>query len=230
MCINASGESTERIGCLNSPTPICFQGHPLDMYVTNEKFFDNARSNALSNQLVLSSWQLSECTKIYRFERHISDIFWEQSPQTPILRRGLGDPPVIHHKPPAWLLIAAGDCNVGSSSSCGLSCNGRCHSYERAPYLSILRSVIGSCQTNAEWYQIWFNGPELGVARLAWSKGSTVVHGRIGVTSDEWYGYYCDAANVVCCLFWLLLGRYIEATDEQFSAVHTKSAWNPSSW
>ena len=32
-----------------------------------------------------------------------------------------------------------------------LACDGRCRSYERAPCLSILRSVIGSCQANVEW-------------------------------------------------------------------------------
>jgi len=46
-----------------------------------------------------------------------------------------------------------------------ISCDGRCRSYKRAPCLSILHSVIGSCQTNVEWTcQIWFNGSEPGVA------------------------------------------------------------------
>ena len=37
-----------------------------------------------------------------------------------------------------------------SSSSCGLSGAGRCRSYERAPGLTILRSLLVSYQTNVE--------------------------------------------------------------------------------
>jgi len=49
---------------------------------------------------------------------------------------------------------ALDECNCGladkrrelsSSSSCGLSRAGRCRSYELAPCLSILRSVVGGC-------------------------------------------------------------------------------------
>jgi len=56
-----------------------------------------------------------------------------------------------------------------SSSSCGLSCDGQCHSYEHVPCLSIMRSVIGSCQTNVAWCQIWFNVLEPNMACWAWS-------------------------------------------------------------
>jgi len=41
------------------------------------------------------------------------------------------------------------------SSSCGLS-NGSCCFHEWPPYLSILCSMIGSCQTNVEWNDIIF--------------------------------------------------------------------------
>jgi len=78
--------------------------------------------------------------------------------------------------------------SCSSPSSCGLSGAGRCHSHERAPGLTILRSMIGGCQTNVlEWCQIRFNGPKTGVKQLAQlafpvpcqrdhtcSKGSTV--------------------------------------------------------
>jgi len=37
------------------------------------------------------------------------------------------------------------DLSSSSSSSCGLSRAGRCRSYELAPCLSILRSVVGGC-------------------------------------------------------------------------------------
>ena len=36
---------------------------------------------------------------------------------------------------------------------------GRCRSYELAPCLPILSSVIGSCQTNVQGRQVRFNGP-----------------------------------------------------------------------
>ena len=52
---------------------------------------------------------------------------------------------------------------LSSSSSCGLSAAGRCHSYECSPGLMILRLMIGSCPTNAGWCYIRFNGPEPGV-------------------------------------------------------------------
>jgi len=77
----------------------------------------------------------------------------------------------------AEMIQSTGDIgtNISLSSSFGLS-------YERAPYLSILQSVIGSCQTSVEWCQIWFKGSEAGVAWWAWlvvevpcSKGATLV-------------------------------------------------------
>ena len=50
-------------------------------------------------------------------------------------------------------------CYSSSLSSCGLSYGGRCRSYELAPCLPILSSVIGSCQTNVQGRQVRFNGP-----------------------------------------------------------------------
>jgi len=41
--------------------------------------------------------------------------------------------------------------SYSSSSSCGLSSNGRCRSYEPVPGLTILRSTMGGFQTNVEW-------------------------------------------------------------------------------
>ena len=55
-----------------------------------------------------------------------------------------------------------------SSSLCGLS-SGRCRFYERPPCLSILCSMIASCQTNVEWSNICFNCAEPSLTRLAWS-------------------------------------------------------------
>ena len=52
----------------------------------------------------------------------------------------------IRYASSKWKLNAASS----SSSSCGLSCGGRCCSYELAPCLPILSSVIGSCQTNVQ--------------------------------------------------------------------------------
>ena len=40
-----------------------------------------------------------------------------------------------------------------------MSYGGRCRSYELAPCLPILSSVIGSCQTNVQGRQVRFNGP-----------------------------------------------------------------------
>jgi len=57
-------------------------------------------------------------------------------------------------------------------------------SYKYAPCLSILCSVIGSCQTKAVWYQIWFYGLELGVAWLAWS--ADPVHTGPKGSNDLW--------------------------------------------
>ena len=63
--------------------------------------------------------------------------------------------------PSFWHTAANGPAlftNTSSSSSspCGLSSAGSCHSYERAPHLTILHSTIGSYQTNAEWCWIGF--------------------------------------------------------------------------
>jgi len=44
----------------------------------------------------------------------------------------------------------ASSSSSSSSSPCGLSSAGRCRSYERAPGLTILRLMIGGCQTNVE--------------------------------------------------------------------------------
>ena len=72
-----------------------------------------------------------------------------------------------------------------SSSSCGLSGAGRCYSYERAPGLMTLRSMTGGCQTNVEWCEIRFNGPEPGVTLLAqsavpvpWQKATQALRAR----------------------------------------------------
>jgi len=56
------------------------------------------------------------------------------------------------------LFVCQSFCLI-SSSSCGLSCGGRCRSCELAPCLPILSSVIGSCQTNVQGRQVRFNSP-----------------------------------------------------------------------
>jgi len=55
-----------------------------------------------------------------------------------------------------------------TSSSCGLS-NGHCRYHKRPPCLSILCSIISSCQTNAEWSDIRFNCLEPSLTRSVWS-------------------------------------------------------------
>ena len=61
---------------------------------------------------------------------------------------------------------------IRSSSSCGLS-TGYCRFHEW-PCLSILCSMIGSCQTNVKWSEIRFNCTEPSLARSAWS--AVLVH------------------------------------------------------
>ena len=97
-----------------------------------------------------------------------------------------------------------------SSSSCGLSANGHCRSYKRAPGLSILGLTIGG------WQTIGFNGPEAGVMWSAqsavpvpWQRGHTgpkdltIVHGWIGkcsVTKELKAGGTDDV--------WVVAGQY----------------------
>jgi len=54
-----------------------------------------------------------------------------------------------------------------SSSLCGLSGDGCCHSYKHPPGLLSMCSMIGGCKTNVEWCEIRFSGPEPGVTRSA---------------------------------------------------------------
>jgi len=90
-------------------------------------------------------------------------------------------------------------------------------SNEHTPGLSILCSVIGRCQTNAEWSDIRFNCPKPSLARLAWSvapvpwqrghtgpEGSTVVHGWISMCNVA-EGLHTSDTDDVC----EVAGQYI---------------------
>ena len=77
--------------------------------------------------------------------------------------------------------------STSSSSLCGLSCHGHCHSYEHALCLSILHSMIGGCQIDEWCHRCGVVGLIGSFSPLARNhtgpKGSTVVHGWIGMSS-----------------------------------------------
>jgi len=92
-----------------------------------------------------------------------------------------------------------------SSSSCDLS-NGRCRFHEQPPYiyiyLSILCSMIGSCQTKVEWSDIRFNCTEPSLTRSAWS---TVQSLGKGATLDLSARLWSTDGSARACVSWWLI-------------------------
>jgi len=81
---------------------VCTRGHATGMDVdvigefstkTNEKFLGTSPRKLLSHQLILSSWELSKCTKIDRFQKYcLGPKHWNPYTEKGLTRFFPGDP------------------------------------------------------------------------------------------------------------------------------------------